>query len=92
MAHNPSALRSPKAIADEANRIYDNISDKISDKIKHEHKGQFMVVEVKTGKYFIHEAAGDAFQKGAESGSARSLSLDPNRFSNCLQGQSDCEP
>ena len=59
MAHNPSALRSPKEIAEEANRIY----DKISDKIKLEHKGQFMVVEVKTGKYFIHEAAGGAFHE-----------------------------
>ena len=49
---------SPQRIAERAAKIYNALGDEI----KEEHAGKFMVVDVKSGKYYIAEFSEDAFR------------------------------
>lgn len=58
----PISLRSPRAIADEAMRIYGNLDAAI----KEPHEGEFMVVDVKSGQYVIDKFSEEAFRLARE--------------------------
>lgn len=58
----PISLRSPRAIADEAMRIYGGLDAAI----KKQHEGEFMVVDVKSGQHVIDKFSEEAFRLARE--------------------------
>lgn len=56
------SLRSPRAIADEAMRIYGGLDAAI----KEQHEGEFMVVDVKSGQHVIDKFSEKALRLARE--------------------------
>ena len=56
-------LNSPNKIAAEAERIY---NEQFKDRFEHDHKGQFVVIDVQDGQAYLGKFAEDALQEARE--------------------------